>query len=910
MIPRIRMAWKQHHERADERYMVCPHCKQWGTRGKCMWCGFDADDAGAVASLMAERQQAAVQRQAFRERLVQPLAAAWNYRQRQARENYMVCPNCHQWGRRGVCQWCGFDALDEVEVRQLRAAEARFRVERRARWQRVYETVNGLFRVHPGEFLSFAKTGAKWLILGSGAGILAGTASAIFLISLQWATSIRLDHPELLFLLPVAGFVLGWIYFNYAGSAARGNNLVIDEVNANREPIPLKMAPMVLIGTVITHLFGGSAGREGTAIQMGTSLADWLQRVLGLSQDDRRLMLMAGISGGFGSVFGTPIAGFLFGLEVQSIGRIRYEGVIPCLVAAVVGDIVTHAWGVTHSSYPRLAELGLDSSLLLKVGLAGIAFGLASFLFIELTHGIKHLTAHLFGWSPMRPVIGGIVIIGLTLLLGTQDYLGLSLPLIQHSLDGTGVIALAFLLKLIFTSITLGTGFLGGEVTPLFVIGSTLGYTMGRLLGVDPAFMAAIGFVSVFAGAANTPLACAMMGVELFGGGSALYLVVGCIVAYLASGLRSIYVTQRIDIPKAVAIGTRPGESLESMSARRSGWLPSLPALASMASLRPVRAIMSPDPVAVRTDTPIPQLVDIAIREGVRTLPVLDTQGIVVGIITDNDLLRRGGLAMRLGLMAGLSPEERAELLRSTHNHTAGDVMTSPPVTLIYSATLGDAVDVITTHDLKRIPVVDQNGHLMGMLTRSDLLRELTFSETAPVWSVEGQDVPLQWDTPVEQVMIDEVTTLPMGTPIHEIIRVMLNTAQKRIIIHDEAGQAVGIITDGDLLARAHIDYRPGILNLLPAVWVRGEHTDKLEADTALQTAADIMTSPIITVPAGTLARDALRIIMEHRIKRLPVVDENGHVLGLVGRAGLMRAILEKPAEASPAILSAPAFTS
>jgi H+/Cl- antiporter ClcA len=214
--------------------------------------------------------------------------------------------------------------------------------------------------------------------------------------------------------------------------------------------------------------------------------------------------------------------------------------------------------------------MSLESGLLLKVALAGIVFGGASFLFIELTHGIKQVMARFFKWSPARPVVGGLVIIGLTLVLGTQDYLGLSLPLIQSSLDGSGVMALAFLLKIIFTSITLGSGFLGGEVTPLFVIGATLGYTMGRLLGVDASFMAAIGFVAVFAGSANTPLACALMGIELFGGGSAVYLMVGCVMAYLASGHRSIYVTQHISTPKTMSVEPTPDESVESLAARRS----------------------------------------------------------------------------------------------------------------------------------------------------------------------------------------------------------------------------------------------------------------------------------------------------------------------------------------------------
>lgn len=895
MIPRIRAAWKQYNERASEKYMVCPYCSQWSTRHRCMWCGFDADDVEAIAKLAAERELDAQRRRAFWKKVSRPFVEAWTRRQQLVRENYMVCPQCHQWGQRGVCQWCGFDALDEKAVGQLRAEEARFRAERRARWQRVYQTANGVFRIDFREYAALFKTVTKWSILGGAVGVLAGTASAIFLVTLQWATQLRIAHPSLLFLLPVVGFILGWIYHRFAGPAARGNNLIIEELHTNQEPIPLRMAPMVLIGTVFTHLFGGSAGREGTALQMGSSLADSLRRFLGLNQEDRRLMLMAGISGGFGSVFGTPIAGFVFGMEVQSVGRIRYEGIIPCLIAAVVGDLVTRAWGVTHTHYPSLTNVSLDAGLLFKVAAAGVVFGLASLLFIELTHGIRFLTKRFLAWPPLRPVIGGVVIIGLTLIVGSQDYLGLSLPLIQRSLDGTGVIALAFLLKIVFTGVTLGTGYLGGEVTPLFVIGSTLGYTLGHVLGINPALSASIGFVAVFAGATNTPLACALMGVELFGGGSALYLVLGCVAAYLASGHRSIYVTQRVGVPKSLAFDVRTDESLEEISARRSGWLPVLPMLTNVAALRPVRAMMSPDPVSVRKDATIAELVNIAIREGVRTLPVVDESGIVVGIVTDNDLLRRGGVAMRLGLMVGLSSAERAELLRESEGLRVGDIMTAPAVMVLHTARLYEAAELMTAHDLKRVPVVDSIGHLMGMITRSDLLRELTFSETAPTWTVNGQEVSLGWNTPVRQIMSNEVTTVERDTPVNEIIRAMLNTAQKRIVVIDQQQQVAGIITDGDLLVRAHLDYRPGLLRAFPAIWSRS-HAAELVADIRLQTAADVMTTPVITVPLDISAREALRVLMENRIKRLPVVDQSGQVVGMVGRAGLMRAILAKPA--------------
>lgn len=426
------------------------------------------------------------------------------------------------------------------------------------------------FQMRPDDFLAFVRTLAKWVFLGGIAGAFAGTASAIFLASLAWATSFRIANPILLLLLPLGGLMVGWVYYRFAGVASQGNNLVIEEVHANQSHIPLRMAPFVLFGTVFTHLFGGSAGREGTAIQMGASLADELRRVLHLSSDDRRLMLMAGISGGFGSVFGTPVAGFVFGMEVQSVGRIRYEGIIPCLVASVVGDLVTRAWGITHSHYPPIANVEPEPLLLIKIVLAGVCFGLTSILFVELIHAVKKLQSRYVKYPPIRSFVGGVVIISLTLIVGTQDYLGLSLPLIQQSVTGSGVPADAFLLKLIFTAITLGSGFLGGEVTPLFVIGSTLGCALGNLLGVDPAFLASIGFVAVFAGASNTPLACSLMALELFGGGSALYIIVGCVIAYLASGHRGIYSTQIVNAPKSFGVDILADESLRSIAERRN----------------------------------------------------------------------------------------------------------------------------------------------------------------------------------------------------------------------------------------------------------------------------------------------------------------------------------------------------
>lgn len=315
------------------------------------------------------------------------------------------------------------------------------------------------------------------------------------------------------------------------------------------------MAPLVFVGTVLTHLFGGSAGREGTAIQMAGSLTDTAFRSRGISQADRRLLLIAALAGGFGSVFGVPLAGCVFALEVQSIGRMRYDALVAALSASVVGDIVVRALGVHHTPTPQIAKVDLSVPLVARVVVAGLVCGLVALMFSELVHGIKRAFATTVRWAPERPLIGGVMIIALTYAVGNRDYLGLSIPLITKSLvGGAGVVLFAFALKLLFTCVTLGSGFQGGEVTPLFVIGATLGATLGRVLGGPVALMAAIGFVAVFAGAANTPIACTVMAVELFGAGNIAPFAIACVIAYITSSHRGIYNSQRIDTPKGSGV--------------------------------------------------------------------------------------------------------------------------------------------------------------------------------------------------------------------------------------------------------------------------------------------------------------------------------------------------------------------
>lgn len=386
----------------------------------------------------------------------------------------------------------------------------------------------------------------RWLLLGSLAGVLCGAASALFLELLDRATDYRTSHPHLVFALPLAGLALGLLYERYGQPIRGGNNLVIDTIHDDGPELPLRMAPMVLFGTVLTHLFGGSAGREGTAVQMGASITDFISHRLRLGPELRRQLLAAGVAGGFGSVFGTPFAGAVFGLELVVLGRIEYRALVPALIAAVVGDMTTRGLGIAHTPYPPAPHVSLTPLLALKWLVFAAAVALVTTLFIELTHLLKRTGERRVPRLPLRLALGGAVVVGLWQLVGTSDYLGLGVPTIVRSFEDPSLPVYAFALKLLFTAVTLGAGFLGGEVTPLFFVGATLGSVLARLLGIPIPLGAAVGLAAVFAAAANTPLALSVMAAELFGAAVSPHVVLVCAIAYLLTGQRSIYPAQRV----------------------------------------------------------------------------------------------------------------------------------------------------------------------------------------------------------------------------------------------------------------------------------------------------------------------------------------------------------------------------
>jgi len=448
-------------------------------------------------------------------------------------------------------------------------------------------------------------------------GLAIGSACAVFLWSLQQVTLLRWEEPWLLYLLPLAGLVVGLVYHRWGRSAEGGTDLIFDAIHApvaavvDVSPsaavaavspsaavaavspsaavaavspsaavaavspsaavaavaavspsaavaaVPIRMAPLVLFGTLVSHLFGGSAGREGTALQMGGGIAAaFAQALRFIGARERRMLLLAGMAGGFGGVFGTPIAGAVFALEVIALGRVDSVSIVPCLVAAIAADWACGAWGVAHTAYQVAPVGGLALGLLVKVVVAGAAFGLAARFFSTLLLRVHHRLKALIARPYLRPVIGGIGVIGLALVFGA-DYLGLGVTnpdphavSVVSAFHVGGAEPWSWLLKIVFTVMTLASGFKGGEVTPLFFVGATLGNTLAGVLSAPTDLFAGLGFVAVFGAAANTPLACMIMAVELFGGGGGpnlIYFAVACFMAYLFAGQASIYRRRRRD---------------------------------------------------------------------------------------------------------------------------------------------------------------------------------------------------------------------------------------------------------------------------------------------------------------------------------------------------------------------------
>lgn len=383
----------------------------------------------------------------------------------------------------------------------------------------------------------------KWIFICVLIGIFSGSASAFFLVSLEWVTQFREHNNWIIWLLPVGGLYIGWLYYKYGTTVVKGNNLLLEEYENPQKTIPFRMAPMVLISTLITHLFGGSAGREGTAVQMSGAIADQFTTYFKLDNSDRRTLIILGISAGFASVFGTPLAGAIFALEVLYFSKINLKSSVLSFVVAYIAYFTVEILKVKHTHYsiPEVPEISINT-LWLSIAV-GIVFGLAAMIFSRTTHFWGRLFAKTIEYAPLRPFVGGLILVIAIYLMGTTKFIGLGIPSIVESFS-TANTPYDFLLKILFTGFTLGAGFKGGEVTPLFFVGATLGSALSVVVPLPIALLAGMGFVAVFSGATHTPIACTVMGMELFGIESGVFIGIACLVAYFASGSVGIYHSQ------------------------------------------------------------------------------------------------------------------------------------------------------------------------------------------------------------------------------------------------------------------------------------------------------------------------------------------------------------------------------
>ncbi|MFT9057679.1 MAG: chloride channel protein [Ethanoligenens sp.] len=403
----------------------------------------------------------------------------------------------------------------------------------------------------------------RLLLLTAVTGIVMGVVSMLFLRSLGFVTNLRQRQPLFIALLPLVGFGTVFLYTRFGKNAQKGNNLIIESVHQSTH-VPLRMGLFTFVCTILTHLAGGSAGREGTAVQIGGTVANVLGDRFRLNHSNRRILVMAGISAGFGSVFGVPLAGAFFGMEMCFVGSLGYEALLPCFIASFTADYVTRALGIIHAEHVIHAVPAIGWYPVLIVVLASIVFGVLGRLFAVGIRALKLFYARLVSRPLLRVLVGSAVVLVVMLGLRAVAFAGLSDWMIGSGFAGK-VHWYDPLLKLLLTVLTLGAGFQGGEVTPLFDIGASMGGWIGQVAHVSPSLLAATGMIAVFGCAANTPLATLMIGFEMFGVGALPYEVIAVFVSYYVSGYSGIYGAQRITIGVHDTVGKRHERTLDAV---------------------------------------------------------------------------------------------------------------------------------------------------------------------------------------------------------------------------------------------------------------------------------------------------------------------------------------------------------
>ncbi|MHB8859810.1 MAG: chloride channel protein [Thermoleophilia bacterium] len=394
----------------------------------------------------------------------------------------------------------------------------------------------------------------KWVLLAIMIGLIAGAGGALFLKLLGWSTDATGKYSYYFLLMPPAFLLSAQLVHRLAPDAeGHGTEKVIEAVNKSSGKIKPAVIPVKALATIVTIAAGGSLGKEGPCAQIGAGLASVFASLFRFGDTDRRKIVICGISAGFAAVFGTPIGGAIFGIEVLAIGALSYDVLLPSLIAGVVGYQVAANLGIPYLYHYYGSPLAFDSIVFAKVILAGIFFGLCSIMLIEISRLGEYLSERMALRRSWKPLIGGLLMIGLALLF-SRSYLGMGLDSIESSLGGKSQPYYAFFLKSVFTSLTLAFGGSGGIVTPIFFIGSTAGAAFAQLLNMDIALFAGIGLVGVLAGAANTPLAAGIISIELFGPAVAPYAIVACAVSYLVTGHRSVFPAQRLATGKSSSL--------------------------------------------------------------------------------------------------------------------------------------------------------------------------------------------------------------------------------------------------------------------------------------------------------------------------------------------------------------------
>lgn len=396
------------------------------------------------------------------------------------------------------------------------------------------------FRAVPEYIKSFF----KWIVLAGVVGVIGGAVGSVFHICIDLATELRTEQGWLLYLLPVGGLAIAGLYALGKNCGQIDTNRVLEAVYSSKN-VPFLMAPLIFISTVITHLLGGSAGREGAALQLGGSIGYRVGQTLRLKPGDMHLIVMAGMSAVFAALFGTPLTAAVFAIEVVCVGVWHYAALVPCLTGALTGFGMAQWFGLTPVHFDGVAFPALTVGTAGQVAVLALLCALVGMLFYESVHAAERLGEKYLPNKFLRAAVGGAVVVGLTLLVGTRDYNGAGMDVITRAVGGEARYE-AFALKILFTAVTIAAGFKGGEIVPAFFIGSTFGCVAAPLLGLDPGFAAAVGFVAVFCSVVNSPVASMFLALEVFGAEGILLFAVACAVSFMMSGRSSLYKAQKM----------------------------------------------------------------------------------------------------------------------------------------------------------------------------------------------------------------------------------------------------------------------------------------------------------------------------------------------------------------------------